>query len=204
MTKRERFDAFLRGESLSPALCISDAGDPDADVLAMSLSGETDAARLAIVRSPLWHAQNSGFDLRTESQEDPDAAAASMQRFAATASGAAAAAAEWADGLLYILHGADPNHTTPMEYGGILLDLDREILSGVTFGPRFVFVSGTEEPYLDFVSDLPCEAFGWESSLAPSKVAELRRGPFFGPGAGMDAIYRPAKAPQEELMNAHV
>ena len=84
------------------------------------------------------------------------------------------------DGILYVLHGAHPNHTTPMQYGGHFLERDREILAEIENATlNLVFVVGGEGTYLDFVSDLPAHAFGWDSQatgVTPTQMRQMRQG----------------------------
>lgn len=80
-----------------------------------------------------------------------------------------------ADGVLYLLYGARGVHTTPMEYGGHYLERDRELLTEIkdaTF--NMIFVVGEDDAYLDFVSDLPGHAFGWDSTATGTTVGQLR------------------------------
>lgn len=85
-----------------------------------------------------------------------------------------------ADGILYRIYGARERHCTPMQYGGYYLERDREILETVkdaTF--NMIFVVGDEDVYLDFVSDLPAHAFGWDfkdSKIPASEVRAMRQG----------------------------
>jgi hypothetical protein len=80
-----------------------------------------------------------------------------------------------ADGVLYLLYGARGLHTTPMEYGGHYLERDRELLSEVSDAKfNMIFVVGEDDAYLDFVSDLPAHAFGWDSAATGTSVEQLR------------------------------
>jgi hypothetical protein len=76
-------------------------------------------------------------------------------------------------GIVYLLFGATPDHMSPMMYGGHFLELDRQILSGAKCN-RLVFVVGGPGVYLDFVSDLPAEAFGWDVKASGISVSEMR------------------------------
>jgi hypothetical protein len=78
-----------------------------------------------------------------------------------------------APGIVYLLFGANPDHMSPMMYGGHFLELDRQILSE-SDGNRIVFVVGGPGVYLDFVSDLPAEAFGWDVKASGVSVEEMR------------------------------
>jgi hypothetical protein len=96
-----------------------------------------------------------------------------------------------ADGVFYILDGAYPGVTTPMEYGGHFLELDRHLLTEV-MDARFnvLFVRGEREPYLDFVSDLPAHAFAWDprSGVSIEYVRSIRKGALAAAGEGADIL----------------
>lgn len=86
------------------------------------------------------------------------------------------------DGIAYCIDGAYPAATTPMQYGGYFLERDRELLEHVK-GLKFTlaFVEGTEEVYLDTVSDLPVDAMGWrikETGYTTEMMSFNRPGPF--------------------------
>ena len=85
-----------------------------------------------------------------------------------------------ADGILYRLHGARGLHCTPMQYGGHYLERDREILASVAERSfNAIFVVGEEDVYLDFVSDFPAHAFGWDqedSKISVDQVRAMRKG----------------------------
>ena len=57
---------------------------------------------------------------------------------------------------------AVPDSTTPMQYGGHFLEIDRRLLSSDALF-NVIFVQGPSEPYAVFVSDLPAQAFAWDS-----------------------------------------
>lgn len=78
-------------------------------------------------------------------------------------------------GVFYEIHGADASRCTPMEYGGLFLERDRAFLESVADAPcNFVYING-KEPYLDFVSDLPAQIFGWDAVGSGIVVAEVRK-----------------------------
>jgi hypothetical protein len=84
-----------------------------------------------------------------------------------------------ADGFIYVLERATPSAMSPMQYGGHYLELDREILTEFQEMPLTVlWIVGDDEPYLDFVSDLPAHFFAWDSGsgITPSQIAEMRQG----------------------------
>jgi hypothetical protein len=82
-----------------------------------------------------------------------------------------------ADGVVYLVVGATAAESTPMEYGGHWLEIDRSLVSAAPL-PVIVFVQGDREPYIDFLSDLPCQAFGFDpKAFSVSEARALRRGP---------------------------
>jgi hypothetical protein len=82
-------------------------------------------------------------------------------------------------GVFYEIHGATASQCTPMEYGGLFLEKDRAFLESISDAPcNVVYIDG-REPYLDFVSDLPAKAFGWDvvgSGISVSDVRNIREG----------------------------
>ena len=99
-----------------------------------------------------------------------------------------------ADGVAYILDGAYPAASTPMQYGGYYLERDRELLDRFQ-DARFnlIFVEGTEEVYLDSVSDLAAHALGWrvqETGFTYDMMRALRPSAFaaFQPGAAIRLV----------------
>lgn len=99
-----------------------------------------------------------------------------------------------ADGFLYHLFGATEALCTPMEYGGHHLEVDRELLASYSEQCiRLVFVAGGAGTYLDFVSDLPADAFGWDvtaTGVSASEIRKFRSGPLFAadPDADIDLL----------------
>lgn len=76
--------------------------------------------------------------------------------------------------IVYVLEGARGAYTTPMEYGGHFLELDREILSSLEGRNRFLYAIGADDLYIDFVSDLPAEVFVWDSHLSGFDTAYVK------------------------------
>lgn len=110
---------------------------------------------LQTVLNPFGRALEEGLDLNAALSEDPVAGSAHLDRLCQMTESECASAR---DGILYRLIGADSRHCTPMQYGGFYLERDREILSRAKLrGYLQIDVDG-EEPYLDFIVDLPCDA----------------------------------------------
>ncbi len=103
-----------------------------------------------------------------------------------------------ADGILYRLYGARARHCTPMEYGGLYLEKDRELLESVKDSLfNVIFVVGQEDVYLDFVSDLPAHAFGWDSDdskIPASEVRKMRSGALMSEDPESDILLHPGTA----------
>jgi len=134
------------------------------------------ALKLAAVANPFGQALKAGVDIRSAFEEDPVEGATILDGLVAlTEAEVQFALKHGFDGVFYLVYGARAGHTTPMEYGGHYLERDREILSGIA-GAQFnlVFVLGGEDAYLDFVSDLPAHAFGWDSVASGVSVAQIR------------------------------
>jgi hypothetical protein len=135
-----------------------------------------DRAVLAEIGSPFFVGATRGIPLNDLFRDDPSAADAEMTKIVEDIRGQMHAALDaGADGIFYRLHGATPAHTTPMQYGGQFLEVDRELLEDIAQA-RFnvIFVVGDEGTYLDFVSDLPAHAFAWDSDAAGASVADVR------------------------------
>lgn len=88
--------------------------------------------------------------------------------------------------ILYVLSGPEPAKTTPMQYGGYFLEKDRELLEFArelhakdakdrNDGEVWLFVDAGPGAYLDFVSDLPAEVFGWDAVKTGFPLAEMRK-----------------------------
>lgn len=73
----------------------------------------------------------------------------------------ALALAEGAEGVLYVVEGACPAHTTPMQYGGNYLESDRRVLEALPV-PVIVLARG-REAYIDILAGLPCAALAWSA-----------------------------------------
>ena len=77
--------------------------------------------------------------------------------------------------VLYRLQGAEPQFTTPMQYGGIFLECDRQILASATADQHVtLWVEGGEGTYLDFVSDLPASTFAWDATATGFTEDQMR------------------------------
>lgn len=176
MTSRERLVAVASGEGTDQKPVISLAGG-SSDAVFDSLDSER--ISLKSVLNPFGQAMKQDVALWEILEADPEEGECVLHGFVTKSKAEIREALEEGyDGVLYYLVGATSEHTTPMEYGGHYLERDREILSEVASAAfNMVFVVG-EEAYLDFVSDLPAHAFGWESlsDNEVDQVRELRQG----------------------------
>jgi len=75
-------------------------------------------------------------------------------------------------GVLYRLGGCDPTHTSPMEYGGYFVPAETAILQQLS-APRVLWVEPAADTYFEFLADIPCDVFGWDTHHGPS-VREMR------------------------------
>lgn len=185
MTSRERLTAALCGGEVDRRPIVSFAvGAADAYVVPpgslRSVARRGDEALLAEVPSPLGLARAEGVDLNAALAADPAQGSDLQARYAARVRTLLDDCfARGADGVFYRLVGACPAESTPMEYGGHHLETDRELLAGLTNAVcNIVFIEGAE-PYLEFVSDLPGHALGWDverCSTRPDEIRALRGG----------------------------
>lgn len=85
-----------------------------------------------------------------------------------------------ADGVLYRLFGAEPSLSTPMQFGGLYLEHERELLAGIQQARvNIMYAEGGEGLYLDVISDLPAHALAWDedrSLITPQQARTVRRG----------------------------
>ena len=113
-----------------------------------------------------------------------------------------------ADGIIYRLYGARSRHCTPMQYGGHYLERDRELLSEVSDALfNMIFVVGEEDVYLDFVSDLPAHAFGWdydESKIPASQVRMMRKGALVSADPESDILLETGTACLSRMLESSV
>ena len=185
MTPRERLAAVANGAPVDrkPVVLRPGAADDRADAIVVPADtfagGRADQAVLAHVLSPFARAISRGTELTRLLHDDPAAGGDSLAELTEeTRAEMARALEQGADGIYYELDGAYPTRTTPMQYGGFFLETDRKLLAEIEpTGFNILFVKGDVEPYIDFVSDLPAQAFGWESkSVSVQFVRKMRQG----------------------------
>jgi hypothetical protein len=183
MTSRERLVAAARGGDVDRKPVVSFAGDSGGEVDAIILAPNpvqielelrtSDVAVLAGIPSIFRLAPPN---ILATLDSDPGAADKQLGEARDTAQRLIEGCLDaGADGIFYCLFGAQPGIMSPMMYGGNFLELDREVLS-LTENSRFsaIFVVGGPGVFLDFVSDLPGEAFGWDIWASGTPVADVR------------------------------
>jgi hypothetical protein len=200
MTGRERVLSLVDGVApdRTPVLCWPqghELGD-----IAVSIPGAPLAndGRLNLVEvwNPFGRALRRGENPNEVLSDDPDRGSRFLESLVAeTRQEIESALAAGADGVLYALFGAGPGWSTPMQYGGFHLERDRELLeqaSNALF--NMLLVVGSPEAYLDFVSDLPAQAFAWDrrrSGFDAVAVRALRPGLLCAEDPAADIQLRP-------------
>lgn len=175
MNSRERLIAAARGGEVDrkPLVCWP-TPCPESDAVV----GEVNPVQISLIKvvNPFGQALRSNVEVWDVLAEEPRRGEKILNELVdKTRSEIKAALEHGADGILYLLYGARGVHATPMEYGGHYLERDRELLSeieGATF--NMIFVVGEDDAYLDFVSDLPGQAFAWDSVATGTSVGQLR------------------------------
>lgn len=124
-----------------------------------------DLSRLTPVRGLGLRAfEQEGFNLLSVLKQDPDQG----HDWIAEHSAAILAEAQQAPhGVLYRLGGCDPAHTSPMEYGGYFVPAETAILQQLK-APRVLWVEPAAETYFEFLADIPCDVFGWDTAHGPT------------------------------------
>ncbi len=189
MTSRERVLATVRGGEvdqkpvLNWPICepTSDIQHYNHETMPDHLEGNESGVSVVEVTNPFGLSLQRDLNLNQLLKDDPKEGNRILGELCDETQGDINRAFEaGADGIIYRLYGARARHCTPMQYGGYYLERDRELLQGVQDALfSMVFVVGDEDVYLDFVSDLPAKAFGWDikSSQVPiSEVRDMRQG----------------------------
>lgn len=108
-----------------------------------------------LVFSPAALAYKNGVDLIELIRSDSVAAAPEIEKWANQAKLQPLSDAEVS---VYMLVGADDESCTPMQYGGLLLDHDIEIVRAMSATTKIVILYGSGAPYLDLLGSLECDA----------------------------------------------
>jgi uroporphyrinogen-III decarboxylase len=181
MTSRQRLLTVVQGGTPDQTPIIGvDALLIPLDRVLTTLKSNPDQLTLATVDSPFALARKQNLDIFTELQSDPIKGNETLDKLCmAVQIQMNDALAAGADGICYVIDGAYPTSATPMQYGGFFLERDRELLESITQATfNLLLIAGSQEPYIDFVSDLPAHAFAWEttSGWTPDQVKVLRSG----------------------------
>lgn len=186
MTSRDRVRAALAGESVDrrPLVTwptVTDAADivvlKDVDAIRPHAGG--DRPVLLEVANPY---ASVGRTVVSEAKANPEESARALdEAVAAIRRQIEAGLGAGADGVFYRLEGATAEATTPMEYGGLFLEHDREILAAISDAQlNVLYLSGGPDLYFDFVCDLPAHLIAWDQAatgLSAEMVRALRSGP---------------------------
>lgn len=158
MSPRERLQAAIDGRQVGGKLTVGWSSDCDVQIGAPD--GLAYIPNLYLKLGPLSGDPASVAERLDEAQQESLRVATD-------------ALYQGAAGVFYEIGGANAGQCTPMQYGGLYLERDREFLQAID-GATVAYVSGSE-PYLDFVSDLPASAFGWDLLASGIAVDEVRR-----------------------------
>ena len=135
----------------------------DPTKIAEALGDGTDRAVLAIVGNPFFAAKLNGEDLTEVARKNSSEGQKRIESWVEKTQSALVTAIEGgADGVLYVLGGADPSLNSPMEFGGLYLEHDRALLAMIADAPFNVLMVNGPPDYLDFLEDLPAHALAWE------------------------------------------
>lgn len=182
MNSRELAIAATRGGAVErkPVLSFDSVGDI---LIHQDLSAERNHERidLFLVSNPFGLAKQNGTDLNRLLEEDIESGSEKLSNYAESVRNLIQNALDYGfDGVFYVLQGARGSESTPMQYGGHYLELDRQILSEFSESVlNCVFVVGHDDVYIDFVSDLPAHLFAWDadaSTFDSKYVRTLRSG----------------------------
>ncbi len=202
MTSRERLTAAARGGETDrkPVILWGHwSNRADACVLPLAqMQVEESTPVLVEVASPFTRSLRAGQDLNSKLYEDPEAGNTDLDELCnETTTEIATALDRGAFGIAYVLDGASPAKSTPMQYGGYYLERDREILSQFESAPfNLLLVEGREEVYLDSVSDLAADAIAWHregSEFTLEMMRALRPGALAGeePDSDLELVFTP-------------
>jgi hypothetical protein len=182
LTPRERFIASVSGSGTDRKPSIGCKAQPDADAVVIPIedleqvSGKDQPVLVQVV-----NAYGRDPELKEVLATDPDAGNERLRSLCDEIRAEVEQALEdGADGVVYVVTGAEPDHCTPMEYGGHFLERDRELLQFCRErATTVVFIEGGPETYFDFVSDLPADVFAWDcrkSNVPPERIRSMRNG----------------------------
>jgi hypothetical protein len=182
MTGRERLVTASRGGETDRVASLSWPKSAGGDaVIAQNLDeivefAGRDEAVLFQIQNPFGLAIRAGVNLNQLHDQSPDLGAEELAQFSQQVlSQCRTALDRGADGIFYVLQGARGAYCTPMQYGGLYLENDREILQEFADANlNVIFVVGNDDLYIDFVSDLPAHVFAWDSEASTFDAAYVR------------------------------
>lgn len=179
MTSLERLQAASARKPVDRKPRILLDGGPASDVLIAAgpeIPASDGQAVLAEVLSPFGRAIRFGLNLNDLLQSDPEAGGRELDRLSDDVRAEVVAAANaGADGICYRLLGCEPPYATPMQYGGFYLERDRELLEYAAEAAfNLLWIDAGADAYLDFVSDLPADAFAWDIDRTDVSVVQMR------------------------------
>lgn len=217
MTCRERLLAASRGGEVDRKPVISwpywaqesDARHFNHETIPDTIEESPEELTLVEVTNPFGLALQRHIDLNKELKNDPKVGDRLLTELFDEAKRDIEMAFQLgADGIIYRVYGARARHCTPMQYGGHYLERDRELLSEVSDALfNMIFVVGEEDVYLDFVSDLPAHAFGWdydESKISASQVRAMRQGALVSTDPESDILLEPGTANLSRVLESCV
>jgi len=175
----------------------SDVRHYSCDALPERIERDGDDVVLVEVTNPFGLAMQKELDLNVILKDDPKSGNRVLGELSdETRRNIDSAFEAGADGVLYRLYGARARHSTPMQYGGHYLELDRELLDHAKGAlMNMLFVVGEDDVYLDFVSDLPAEVFGWDSNgskVSAEDVRMIRSGTLLSEDPNSDILLAPS------------
>lgn len=177
--------AALRGAPTDrkPVVLHPGGTHPEADALVFTphqalreLGERPHQAVLARVLNPFARAEQADANLNLLLHDDPETGEAALADFEdACRQEMAEALDAGLDGIYYVIAGAHPRGSTPMQYGGHYLEVDRRLLAEVSDARCVIgWVDAPADPYLDFLSDLPCHALGWDVAHSEVPLDDVR------------------------------
>jgi hypothetical protein len=133
---------------------------------------------LGLIQSPLSVAMFRSLDIVEKLASDPEGGEETLSALSAECkSRVESVKQQGGHGILYFLNGAHPEVTSPMQYGGYFLEVDRELLSHASdMELNILFIAGRDEDiYLDVVGDLPPPVVGWDNATITIPVDQARQ-----------------------------
>lgn len=185
MHARQRLLALARGDTADriPVVVWSvspghrcDAAVVGSQVVKDAIETHPSQAILAEIMSPLGRAIRRGLDVFQLLADDPGAGATEIELLETEARDEIARVlAEGADGIFYRLDGAYPAVSSPMQYGGHFLEVDRRVLACAEDANfNILRVEGQTEVYFDCLGDLPAHALAWDYRQVGMSVDDMR------------------------------